>query len=640
MEYWDAQVRLIATTRQASLLTTSAYTLAGFGFLFWVVVAHLAAPDSIGLAVTAVSLSGLLASLSLLGTDFGVIRFLPTANNPRELAERILRFVLISSSVSSVVAMLLLWRIHSILPLPYLPFLASIAVLTASSTMIDTIFIALRRNELTFQRALAFSVAKLALIPVMVAWGGLGIATSYALGLVLGILVVFRRLRRVLTRPPVEVHAQPTLKSLASFSFLNFVSVIGFTAVDRVAPTLILIMLTPRDAAYFYIPYVISQLLFYVPESFSKTLFAEGSSSRLDFDDIFRRSLARTLAILVPVAALSPIWAPLILTAFGGSTYAAHWPLLTLLCVSTVGMAVMEYVRTFLNLCGRTFTVAMLSVTYGTLNFIAFLSILTWLRRLDYVGFAWVISSGCMALCAWAIYRKQRAFSIVKSGMAMGSTEYRSRAHYMDPSVAASYERRRFHSVVGKVVDHLEKEALRRALRQLPPGSSVCEVASGTGRMTEVLLEACYPTLATDISPAMLSIARGKLSSKEGLQGVVLCDATSLPFQTGSFDAVVAVRFMSHLPPPVRTLVWEELARICRSRVIVSVQMPFSLKFLHRYIIRFKEPIEPPYSIPLRTLKQEAMNARLRLDAIRYSFPLVAETCTAYLEKAVAQGRS
>jgi len=81
---------------------------------------------------------------------------------------------------------------------------------------------------------------------------------------------------------------------------------------------------------------------------------------------------------------------------------------------------------------------------------------------------------------------------------------------------------------------------LARRLPAKPPGV-VLELACGTGLLTRRLRERLYPTIrlvATDLSPAMLDYARGKLGTPKNLEWRE-ADAVKLPFRDGEFGAVV-----------------------------------------------------------------------------------------------------
>jgi ubiquinone/menaquinone biosynthesis C-methylase UbiE len=92
----------------------------------------------------------------------------------------------------------------------------------------------------------------------------------------------------------------------------------------------------------------------------------------------------------------------------------------------------------------------------------------------------------------------------------------------------------------------------------------VLELGSGSGAMAAVLLDR-YPDIrlsATDVDPAMLDAARRRLGRFGDRVTVREADATRLPFDDGSFDAVVSFIMLHHV------IDWEaalaEVARVLR----------------------------------------------------------------------------
>ena len=214
-----------------------------------------------------------------------------------------------------------------------------------------------------------------------------------------------------------------------------------------------------------------------------------------------------------------------------------------------------------------------------------------------------------------------------RTGPSAGATEgYAARTSYLDPKVASSYDADRFKRPVGRFVDRLEKGAFLRALRSLPAGSSVGEMACGTGRMTKLLVDRGYPTVATDVSPAMLARARLRLADRRVGGGFVLCDATALPFRDHSFDVVIAYRFINQLPGDVRREVLAEAARTTRSFVILSNLSPWSLKHLYRWLRRRSDAPRSPPAWSSRAFGREAAAVGLRLEAVFRILPIIAET--------------
>jgi len=70
----------ISLYRNAAYLLMTSGTNSLAGFVFWAMAARLYPAEGVGLASAAISAMGLLALLSTLGMDYGLIRFLPGAH--------------------------------------------------------------------------------------------------------------------------------------------------------------------------------------------------------------------------------------------------------------------------------------------------------------------------------------------------------------------------------------------------------------------------------------------------------------------------------------------------------------------------------------------------------------------------------
>jgi len=77
-------------------------------------------------------------------------------------------------------------------------------------------------------------------------------------------------------------------------------------------------------------------------------------------------------------------------------------------------------------------------------------------------------------------------------------------------------------------------------------GHTVLELGCGTGYFTDVIAETATSVLATDISEAMLNVAREHGEELENVQYRVV-DALNLPTDIGKFTAVFAGFLWSHL---------------------------------------------------------------------------------------------
>ena len=147
-------------------------------------------------------------------------------------------------------------------------------------------------------------------------------------------------------------------------------------------------------------------------------------------------------------------------------------------------------------------------------------------------------------------------------------------AHYEDEGVVAGYDEARFARGSGRRSTERKWRAIRRGLGPaFDEVGSVLDLPCGTGRFTGRLLDAGKRVVAADRSLPMLRAARGKRAAGT----FVRCDAERLPFAEGSFDLVLSVRFLLHVPKARRAGVLREMARVSRRWVVVDVR--------HRYCL-------------------------------------------------------
>jgi SAM-dependent methyltransferase len=93
---------------------------------------------------------------------------------------------------------------------------------------------------------------------------------------------------------------------------------------------------------------------------------------------------------------------------------------------------------------------------------------------------------------------------------------------------------------------------------------TVLELAAGTGRVTRHLRErlpASVKLVATDLSPDMLEIAKGKFTPNQNIDWKI-ADMQQLPFEANSFDVVVCQYGIMF--PPDKQRVFDEVYRVLK----------------------------------------------------------------------------
>ena len=147
------------------------------------------------------------------------------------------------------------------------------------------------------------------------------------------------------------------------------------------------------------------------------------------------------------------------------------------------------------------------------------------------------------------------------------------KAHYQDEGVVERYDTERFRSRHERASTERKWRAIQRAIGgELAAGAEVLDVPSGRGRFTSRILEAGYRLTSADLSEPMLRAAIDEAGAASAFRGAVRCDAERLPFGAGSFDMVLSVRFLFHVPPDLRAGILREFARVSRRFVVVDVR--------------------------------------------------------------------
>jgi len=182
-------------------------------------------------------------------------------------------------------------------------------------------------------------------------------------------------------------------------------------------------------------------------------------------------------------------------------------------------------------------------------------------------------------------------------------TDSLARGFYQNEAVVTGYDEVRFGSPGGKVLDALQRNAIRRTVwREDLQGISALDVGCGTGRFTRLLLELGATVTAADTSPGMLAEAQRRNPSAR----VTLADAGRLPFEGGAFDLGISVWVYNHMASYEEAI--SELCRVSRERVILGLPnmhslyiVPYVLRRLHLWngtcAVASHQGLTPPTSI-------------------------------------------
>lgn len=146
-------------------------------------------------------------------------------------------------------------------------------------------------------------------------------------------------------------------------------------------------------------------------------------------------------------------------------------------------------------------------------------------------------------------------------------------AHYQHPAVVDAYDEARFRGLHERGSTERKWKAIVRALGPaLQRGARVLDVPCGRGRFTQRILARELDLVSADLSQPMLEAAREVAGDLAHFRGAVRCDVACLPFADASFDVVMSIRFLFHVPRELQPAILREMARVSKRHVVVDVR--------------------------------------------------------------------
>ncbi len=379
------------------------------GFAFWALAAHLFTSTAVGISGSLVSLSSLATSIGILGLDNGLVRFAARVDRPRVLMWQVLLVGGVLSSIVGLVLSTAVLRVSNAAAAEFVVLVALSVALTTSQTcfqITDGSILAARKSEYLAYRAVAYGLAKIALVFAVATAGVVGLFGSYTLPLLAITVVSFFLVRRAW--PARNEKGIPTrFRELASLSIGNWIHGFTYSLPSRLGPSIMLIFIGPSPVAYFFIALQLAEVLNYIPESVSKSLFAHGSI-RDHLPSSLTSSMRRLLlAILVPMVALGIGLAGIGMTIVGGTSYGAHGFALQLFLLATLPKAGIQLYKAKFNVDRRPLALIVMGSALG-LSTLAFL-VVGLIRRVDpdWLPLAWILGAILALGVGWWLSRRK-----------------------------------------------------------------------------------------------------------------------------------------------------------------------------------------------------------------------------------------
>jgi len=385
-----------------------------FGFFFWIICTHIFTPNQIGLGTTLISAMSLISFISLLGFNTTLVRFLPSSQNRNN---DINTGTLLVTGAAALIATIYVLVIPSITPTLdivqqnfwYSALFVLMVTIATINSLTDSIFIAYRSahfNLLT--NGFITSSTKLVLPVVLASLGAYGVFASVGLastiGVTAGFIILFFKFNY---RPRLRIDIS-VLKKVFRYSFTNYLSNLINIIPTLILPIIIIDHLGAAAAGYYYLAFMIINLLYTVSGSVSQSLFAEGSYAESALYNLIKRSLIILVAIMVPAGLVLALFGPWVLNIFGKSYSAGGGDVIAILAIAAPAVAAYNLGNTILKIRQQMYSVFAISVVYSLA--ISGLTLYWVDKGLIWVAIAWTVGNAIAAIFAFiAIYTNRHA---------------------------------------------------------------------------------------------------------------------------------------------------------------------------------------------------------------------------------------
>lgn len=334
--HWLKANRVILTNA-GSIIGTTAVT-SGLGFLYWWLAARQFSAATVGFASAAISAMSLLATVGMLGLGTLLIGEIP---RQRGKAGSLIATALAAAGLCgfglgvafALVAPALSAELQPLANGPSNVLLFALGVsVTALTLVLDQALIGLLRGDLQLWRNGLFAATKLGalwLVALLLSEGmGLNIYATWLIGNQVSLLVLLAIAWR---RGAFNSASKPQwrlLHGLGRAALSHHLLNLALLAPSLILPVMVTIMLSASTNAYFYIAWMVANLVFVIPASLTTVLYAVGAADPAALASKVRLTVRLSLVIGIGANLALLVMGGFILNFFGRS-YAeeAEWSL-------------------------------------------------------------------------------------------------------------------------------------------------------------------------------------------------------------------------------------------------------------------------------------------------------------------------
>jgi O-antigen/teichoic acid export membrane protein/aminoglycoside phosphotransferase (APT) family kinase protein len=393
--------------RNGYALVASTVATSILGVLFWAIAArHLSAAE-LGVDAALISAMTLIANISHVNLTTALNRFVPSSGDGA--GRLIAGSYAVAGALTAVAAAVFVFGVRAWAPsltaLAESPQFAVVFVVSTVAWVVfqlqDSALTGLRRGTTVLVSNLTYAIVKVGLLVALISFApSHGTFAAWVLPLVPAVVIVnwqvFTRLlpRHVAETPRSADRPGPT--TIARYVAADYSASMLWRATLNALPLLGLWLAGVEATAYLHVALTITYALYLANQNMGMALITEAARDPAGVHRYARQALTRTLALGLPIVAVTVVAAPAVLRVFGADYAREATTLLRLLAASAVPFAV---IVTFMSIVRVQKRMRALLVLSAATSLPALAGIVATVPQLGIVGvgYAWLATQLAVA---------------------------------------------------------------------------------------------------------------------------------------------------------------------------------------------------------------------------------------------------
>ncbi len=369
--------------RNSIYLILTMAAMAGFGFIFWLIIAKLFSANEIGIATAILPTTTMIAIGSLFGLDSSIVRFLNSKENKNQFVRSAFFLVTIMSIIGSVVFGLFSYFFSPSISefftnnTNYFVFVG-LTVFTTINLFADAIYLANKKTAFTFVVTTSHSFLRMIFPFLFMDYGAAGILLAAMLAQIVGLFLNVFVLQRTWQYFEGVSISLASLGGIWKFTTHNYLASLLNLLPYSIVPITILDSIGEAESAYFYIVTMISNLMYVIPNATTQSLFAEGSHNEDNVITELKKSIIFISVFIVPAILIIYFTAHFLLGFFGEDYAQSGASLLIMLAFTTIPYSIIIIAKAifkvtkkshYLLLCAALVAVLEISLVYYFISY-------------------------------------------------------------------------------------------------------------------------------------------------------------------------------------------------------------------------------------------------------------------------------